>query len=184
MNTTEIILTTKDGICHLKLHGWLKRESFTIKAEQILSQASTDFGMFILDIQPGDVERLRECSDLWDSIEYLGGDDGKWDTYKQLKQGDFIKDIKDFMFSPPFNHENMNINPQDNIPIDELIAHTNETSLKLFRKNPEFIDNYLSTEELTEEEKQIDLLQMIGYFEKLERYEDCAFLVKIKNKLK
>jgi hypothetical protein len=183
-DTTEIILTTQSGISHLKLHGWLKSKEFVIKGEQIFPLKNKNFGMFILNIKSKDITKLQECSDLWDSIEYLGNEGDRWDTYKQLKRGDinYIKSIKDFMFSTSSEQDGKS--SYGEIPLDELIAHTNETSLALFKKNPEFVDNYLSTKELTKKEKKIDLSQMIEYFEEQERYEDCAILVGIKNKLK
>ena len=185
-DTTEIIITTQDGISHLKLHGWLKSKKFTIKGEQIFPLNNKNFGMFILNIKSKDITKLQECSSLWNSIEYLGNEGDRWDAYKQLKLGDmdYIKNIKDFMFSVPFSPKGGDKNPYGEIPLDELIAHTNETSLELFKKNPKFVDNYLLTKELTKKEKKIDLKQMIEYFEEKERYEDCAILVGIKNKLK
>ena len=68
--------------------------------------------------------------------------------------------------------------------IEDFLSQTNETSLSLFKKSPEFIDTYIKTKELSKKEKKMDLKQMIEFFEELERYEDCALLVKIRNKLK
>ena len=48
----ELCLTTEDGIQHLRLHGWLKRERVLVKAEQVFNSKGEDFGMFIIVI-PG-----------------------------------------------------------------------------------------------------------------------------------
>ena len=175
-NRTEIMLTTEDGIQHLKLHGWLKRETILIKVEQIFPSQLDDFGMFILYVNHKDFTKLQEHSDLWKTIEHLGDEVNRWDAYKHLKEDNFAKRIRDFMFSFP------EIRTKEDI--DEFLTQTNETSLELFKNNPKFITNYIKTEELTQDEKQKDLRQMIEFFEDLERYEDCALLVKIKNKLK
>ena len=46
-----------------------------------------------------------------------------------------------------------------------------------------FDNNYINTKELSEKEKLRDLELMIEAFIEEERYEDCAFLTKIKNKI-
>jgi len=173
---TEIMIITEDGVQHLKLHGWLKRETFLVKSEQIFPQNNPDFGMFILYVDEGELYRLQDHQGLWKHIEPLGNEEIRWNTYKNLKDTSFIDNIKDFIMGfPEIN------NKKD---IDDFISNTNETSLKLFKKNPEFIDTYIKTKELSKKEKNIDLKQMIEHFEDLERYEDCALLVKIRNKLK
>ena len=42
----EVYLTTYDGAQHLRLHGWLKRNSILIKCETI-DKAKDHFGMFM-----------------------------------------------------------------------------------------------------------------------------------------
>jgi hypothetical protein len=68
--------------------------------------------------------------------------------------------------------------------IETMLHKANETSIELFRKNKSFIDDYVNVNFLTYEEKLKDLESMITYFEYLERYEDCALLVEIKEKVK
>ena len=67
--------------------------------------------------------------------------------------------------------------------IDKYLEQANETSLALFKKSNEFVKDYVRSKELSYDEKIKDLDLMIKAFEEVERYEDCAFLVKIKNKI-
>ena len=54
----EVCLTTEDGIQHLRLHGWLKRERVLVKAEQVFNIKGEDFGMFIIVIPGEEVYEL------------------------------------------------------------------------------------------------------------------------------
>ena len=56
-------------------------------------------------------------------------------------------------------------------------------TLNLFKKSSEFIDDYVETPEMTKKDKLQDIELMIEHFVEEERYEDCAFLVKIKDKI-
>ena len=67
--------------------------------------------------------------------------------------------------------------------IQEFLTHANEVSLSLFKESKEFIDDYVKTTEMTKKDKLKDIKIMIDYFVEEERYEDCAFLVKIKEKV-
>jgi len=97
------------------------------------------------------------------------------DLFTGLKEKDNVfEQIKDFMFS--FQIENKE-------DIDKYLKQANETSLSLFKKSNEFVKDYIKSPELSLDEKNKDLNLMIEAFEELERYEDCAFLVKIKNKI-
>jgi hypothetical protein len=53
----------------------------------------------------------------------------------------------------------------------------------LFKRNDDFINDYVETREMSKKEKLQDLELMIEAFVEEERYEDCALLVKIKNKV-
>lgn len=61
--------------------------------------------------------------------------------------------------------------------------------LKMFKKNEDAVDNYIETKAMSTEDKLQDLDQMIEYFEgspddlESQRFEDCAFLQKIKNRI-
>ena len=68
--------------------------------------------------------------------------------------------------------------------IQEFLTHANEVSLSLFKESKEFIDDYVKTTEMTKKDKLKDIKIMIDYFVEEERYEDCALLVKIKDKVK
>ena len=68
--------------------------------------------------------------------------------------------------------------------IQEFLTHANEISLALFKESEEFIDDYVKTTEMTKKDKLKDIKIMIDHFIDEERYEDCALLVKIKDKIK
>ena len=53
----------------------------------------------------------------------------------------------------------------------------------MFRRNDDFIEDYVRTPEMSEEDKMQDIGYMIGYFQKDEKYEDCALLVTIKDRV-
>ena len=83
--------------------------------------------------------------------------------------------IQDFMFS---------FQIRDKEDIEKFLNQANETSLKLFKQNESFVEDYVTTKELTYEDKIKDIDLMIEAFIEQERYEDCALLVKVKNKVK
>ena len=62
--------------------------------------------------------------------------------------------------------------------IEKFLTEANETSLALFKKNKDFINDYVETEEMSQKDKLKDLEIMIEAFVEEERYEDCALLVK------
>jgi hypothetical protein len=87
----------------------------------------------------------------------------------------YSSSIKSFMFSLDLQ------SPED---IDNFIKQANETSLKLFKKEDEFTEEYIQTPALSTKEKIRDLEIMIEYFiENGERYEDCALLQKISKRV-
>ena len=85
-----------------------------------------------------------------------------------------LENLKSFMF---------NFEVKDPEEIDDFLSQTNETSLALFRRNDDFIEDYVRTLEMEGEDKIKDIDFMIRYFLEDERYEDCALLVKIKKKV-
>ena len=97
----------------------------------------------------------------------------RWDTYK--KPENLFNKIQDFLFSFQLKDKN---------DIQAYIEEANNTSLALFKKSKTFIDDYVETREMSYEEKLKDLDLMIESFVEEERYEDCAFLVEIKDKVK
>ena len=173
----EVYLTTFDGAQHLRLHGWLKRNDTLIKAENI-SNGEGHFGTFMVYITENQLNKLKENnteSSLFMDLEVMSTESERWNLYQGLnkKEGIFDK-IQDFMF-------NFQIRSKEDI--ETFLKQANETSLALFKRNDEFVDDYIKTKEMSKEDKLKDIDHMIESFVEEERYEDCAFLVKIKDKV-
>jgi len=177
-NYMEVCLTTADGVQHLRLYGYLKRSDIPIKSE-VVTNAEKQFGMIIIVCDSDALADLKIREDLFESISIMDSEDMRWGLYKTMKNEKIANQIKDFMFSFDFS------NP-DTIEesIETMLERANETSITLFRKNQSFVDDYVHTDQLSFEEKTKDLESMIIYYEELERYEDCALLVEIKEKVK
>jgi len=172
----EICLTTEDGIQHLRCHGWLKRERILVKAEQVFGKGSNDFGMFIIVVPSEELYELMEYKDdMFSSFEVMNQEEERWNTYKKKKDKDFIKNISNFMFS---------LAPENKIDIDDFISKANEATLKMFKTSNEFRGDYVMNDFMTVEEKINDLNVLIEFFEQRERYEDCGYLLQIKDKIK
>ena len=173
----EVYLTTYDGAQHLRLHGWLKRNDTLIKSETIVN-AKDHFGTFMVYITENQLEKLKENnteSALFLDLEVMSTESERWDLYKGLKDKDNVfEQIQNFMFS---------FQIRDKEDIEKFLHQANETSLALFKKNDEFVEDYIRTKELSYTEKIRDLDLMIEEFVKDERYEDCAFLTNIKNRM-
>ena len=173
----EVYLTTFDGAQHLRLHGWLKRNDTLIKAENI-SNGEDHFGTFMVYITENQLNKLKENnteSALFMDLEVMSTESERWNLYQGLdnKEGIFDK-IQDFMF-------NFQIRSKEDI--ETFLKQANETSLALFKRNDEFVDDYVKTKEMSKKDKLKDIHHMIESFVEEERYEDCAFLVKIKDKV-
>ena len=173
----EVYLTTFDGAQHLRLHGWLKRNDTLIKAENI-SNGEDHFGTFMVYITENQLNKLKENnteSALFMDLEVMSTESERWNLYQGLdnKEGIFDK-IQDFMF-------NFQIRSKEDI--ETFLKQANETSLALFKRNDEFVDDYVKTKEMSKKDKLKDIDHMIESFVEEERYEDCAFLVKIKDKV-
>ena len=173
----EVYLTTFDGAQHLRLHGWLKRNDTLIKAENI-SNGEDHFGTFMVYITENQLNKLKENnteSSLFMDLEVMSTESERWNLYQGLdnKEGIFDK-IQDFMF-------NFQIRSKEDI--ETFLKQANETSLALFKRNDEFVDDYVKTKEMSKKDKLKDIDHMIEAFVEEERYEDCAFLVKIKDKV-
>jgi len=174
-NYIEVCFTTEDGVQHLRLHGYLKRNDIPVKTEQIFGKDAKDFGMFIAIVLHDDLlDIVQNKENLFTEFEVLSKEDKRWDNYNKLKNRDFIKDISDFMFS---------FTPEKEVDIDSFIKKANETTLSLFKKSNEFLVDYVHNQSMTANEKLNDLNYLITFFEGQERYEDCALLVKIRNKI-
>ena len=174
----EVCLTTEDGIQHLRCHGWLKRGKILIKSEQVFgdkTSSAKDFGMFIIVVPSEELMDIMEYqNDMFTDLEVLSKEEERWDTYKKIKNKDFIQNIQDFMFS---------LAPKNKVDIDEFTNKANEATLSMFRSSKDFTADYVLEEFMEYDEKIADLNYLINYFEEMERYEDCAYLLKIKDKI-
>ena len=178
----EVHLLSYDGAQHLRLHGWLKRNDVLIKSETI-HNTDESFGRFMVFINNIMLEKLKEENlerGLFLDIDVMNGENERWNIIKKLdeendERENLLDKIQDFMFS---------FQIKDKDDIEKFLEQANETSLKLFKQNESFVDDYVATKELTYEDKLKDIDLMIEAFIEQERYEDCALLVKVKNKVK
>ena len=178
----EVHLLTYDGSQHLRLHGWLKRNDVIIKSETIHNNDES-FGRFMVFINNIMLEKLKEENlerGLFVDIDVMNTENERWNMIKGLnnkkdERENLLDKIQDFMFS---------FQIRDKDDIEKFLNQANETSLKLFRQNESFVEDYVTTKELTYEDKLKDIDLMIEAFIEQERYEDCALLVKVKNKVK
>jgi hypothetical protein len=174
----EIILKTFDGAQHLRLHGWLKRNDTLIKMEQFASKGEDYFGSFIVLLESKVLDNLKEANmekELFTHIDIISNEERTFkisDNMIKLDEG-----IKDFLFDIAGQISS----PED---ITKFVGKANETTLKLFRQSESYITEYIETNDMTYDNKMKDLDLLIQYFEEQERYEDCALLVEVKNKVK
>jgi len=173
----EVFLTTYDGAQHLRLHGWLKRNDILIKSENIVDQDDY-FGVFTIYVNETMLDKLKEENtekDLFIDLEVMSTESERWNMFKDMSNKDNIfKNIQNFMFS---------FQIKDKKDIEKFLIEANETSLALFKQNKDFIKDYVETKEMSVKDKVKDLNLMIEAFVEEERYEDCALLVKIKEKV-
>jgi len=175
----EVFLTTFDGAQHLRLHGWLKRNDVLIKSENI-ADLDDYFGVFTIYINETMLENLKEENlkkGLFMDLEVMSTESERWNIFqnKAKDKDKLFESIQNFMFS---------FQIRDKKDIEKFLTQANETSLALFKKNKDFIDDYVETDEMSKKDKLKDLEIMIEAFVEEERYEDCALLVKIKDKVK
>ena len=175
----EVYLTTFDGAQHLRLHGWLKRNDTLIKVENI-NNGEDHFGTFMVYITENQLNKLKENnldSNLFMDLEVMSTESERWNLFQdinQKKKENIMDKIQDFIFS---------FQIRDKEDIEKFLVQANETSLALFKKNDDFINEYVETSEMSSKDKLKDLDLMIEAFVEEERYEDCALLVKIKEKV-
>jgi len=174
----EVFLTTFDGAQHLRLHGWLKRNDVLIKSENIVNQEDY-FGVFTVYINDTMLKKLKEENTekgLFIDLEVMSTESERWNIFqnKTKDKDNLLESIQNFMFSFQIRDKN---------DIEKFLKEANETSLALFKKNDDFVDDYVETPEMTKKDKLKDLELMIEAFVEEERYEDCALLVKIKEKV-
>ena len=175
----EVYLTTFDGAQHLRLHGWLKRNDTLIKAENI-NNGEDHFGTFMVYITENQLNKLKESnsdSNLFMDLEVMSTESERWNLFQdinQKKKENIMDKIQDFIFS---------FQIRDKEDIEKFLVQANETSLALFKKSDDFVNDYVETKEMSSKDKLKDLDLMIEAFVEEERYEDCALLVKIKEKV-
>lgn len=208
----EVYLTTYDGAQHLRLHGWLKRNSILIKSETI-DKSKDHFGMFMIYVNDEMLDKLRKANieqGMYCDMDVMGNESSRLDLFNRSnpeikfdwgkleddldEDGNFPLDengrfdssrldnldkfsngIKSFMFS---------LDLQSPERMDEFVKSANEMSLKLFKREDEFVEEYIKTPAMSSKEKIKDIEIMIEYFiEDGERYEDCAILYKIKERI-
>jgi len=119
-------------------------------------------------------EIIEYKDDMFNSFEVMNKEEERWNTYKKKKDKDFIQNISSFMFS---------LAPENKIDIDDFIAKANEATLNMFKTSNEFRGDYVINDFMTVDEKLNDLDALIEFFEVRERYEDCAYLMKIRDKI-
>ena len=175
----EVYLTTFNGEQHLRLHGWLKRNDVIIKSENIVKQDNY-FGVFTVYVTENQLDKLKDQnldSNLFMDLEVMSTESERWNLFQDRTKdkNNLFESIQNFMFS---------FQIRDKKDIDKFLKEANETSLALFKKNDDFIDDYVKTDEMSIKDKLKDLELMIEAFVEEERYEDCALLVKIKDKIK
>ena len=174
----EVFLTTFDGAQHLRLHGWLKRNDVIVRSENIVDQDDY-FGVFTVYVTENQLDKLKENnleSNLFMDLEVMSTESERWNLFqgKTNDKSKLFESIENLMFSFQIRDKN---------DIEKFLTQANETSLALFKKNKDFIKDYVETSEMSSKEKLKDLDLMIEHFVEDERYEDCALLVKIKNKV-
>ena len=181
----EVCFKTYDGTQHLRLHGWLKRNDVLIKMEQFTSEKerkgeASHFGSFIVYITEKTLENLKEENlekGLFMDIEILSSGEKRFETYKGIDRVTKLDEgIKDFLFDIAGSISG----PED---IERFVGRANETTVKLFKKSPSYITEYVETNEMTYEHKLKDLDMLIKYFEERERYEECALILEVKEKV-
>ena len=175
----EVVLTTFDGEQHLRLHGWLKRNDILVKSENIID-IDDYFGVFTIFVNETMLDKLKEENKekgLFIDLEVMSTESERWNIFqnKTKNKDNLFESIQNFMFS---------FQIRDKKDIENFLKEANETSLALFKKNDDFIDDYVKTDEMSAKDKLKDLDLMIEAFVEEERYEDCALLVKIKDKVK
>ena len=174
----EVFLTTGSGEQHLRLHGWLKRNDVLVKSENIVNQDDY-FGVFTVYITENQLNKLKENntdSSLFIELEVMSTESERWNLFqdKTKDKDKLFESIQKFMFS---------FQIRDKKDIEKFLTEANETSLALFKKNKDFVTDYIETPEMTKKDKLKDLELMIESFIEEKCYEDCALLVKIKNKV-
>ena len=103
----EVHIITIDGAQHLRLNGYLKRNSVLIKSEIISDNKKEGiFGRFMIYPTYKQLEALKKenrKNDLYSELETMTTEDGRWDLYKKDTKNFNIEKldegIKNFLFN-------------------------------------------------------------------------------------
>ena len=178
----EVHIITIDGAQHLRLNGYLKRNSVLIKSEIISDDKKEGiFGRFMIYPTYKQLEALKKenrKNDLYSELETMTTEDGRWDLYKKDTKNFNIEKldegIKNFLF---------NISLQTSKDISSWVEKANKVSMDLFKSSKSYQDEYVETNDMNYKDKIKDVDMMIDYFEEREQYENCALLLKIKQRI-
>ena len=178
----EVHIITIDGAQHLRLNGYLKRNSVLIKSEIISDDKKEGiFGRFMIYPTHKQLEALKKenrKNDLYSELETMTTEDGRWDLYKKDTKNFNIEKldegIKNFLF---------NISLQTSKDISSWVEKANKVSMDLFKSSKSYQDEYVETNDMNYKDKIKDVDMMIDYFEEREQYENCALLLKIKQRI-
>ena len=178
----EVHIITTDGAQHLRLSGYLKRNSVLIKSEIISDDKKEGiFGRFMIYPTYKQLEALKKenrKNDLYSELETMTTEDGRWDLYKKDTKNFNIEKldegIKNFLF---------NISLQTSKDISSWVEKANKVSMDLFKSSKSYQDEYVETNDMNYKDKIKDVDMMIDYFEEREQYENCALLLKIKQRI-
>jgi|TARA_B100000579_G_scaffold365800_1_gene325336 hypothetical protein len=178
----EVHVITIDGAQHLRLNGYLKRNSVLIKSEIISDNKKEGiFGRFMIYPTYKQLEALKKenrKNDLYSELETMTTEDGRWDLYKKDTKNFNIEKldegIKNFLF---------NISLQTSKDISSWVEKANKVSMDLFKSSESYQDEYVETNDMGYKDKIKDVDMMIDYFEEREQYENCALLLKIKQRI-
>ena len=133
--------------------------------------------VYITENQLNKLKENNLDSNLFMDLEVMSTESERWNLFQdinQKKKENIMDKIQDFIFS---------FQIRDKEDIEKFLVQANETSLALFKKSDDFINEYVETSEMSSKDKLKDLDLMIEAFVEEERYEDCALLVKIKEKV-
>ena len=81
----EVYLTTYDGAQHLRLHGWLKRNSILIKSETI-NKSKDHFGMFMIYVNDEMLDKLRKANieqGMYCDMDVMGNESSRLDLFNR-----------------------------------------------------------------------------------------------------
>ena len=139
----EVYLTTYDGAQHLRLHGWLKRNSVLIKSETI-HKTEMSFGMFMVYVGNDILDKLKKANleqGMYCDMDVMGNESSRLDLFKrsnpEIKFDDEIDDDSNF----PRNEDGFDIDKLEDI--DKYSSSIKSFMFSLDLQSPEDIDNFI-----------------------------------------